>query len=80
MGSPVSTASVPRTRPSVELMAMQRTTLSPICCATSATISLGRRCSIVNGVEQVRQLAVREADVQHRADDLHDRADVFFGT
>ena len=28
--SPVSTASVPRTRPSVLLMAMQRATLSPV--------------------------------------------------
>jgi len=31
MGLPVSTASAPRTRPSVEDMAMQRTTESPIC-------------------------------------------------
>ena len=37
IGAPVSTACAPRVRPSVELMAMQRTTLSPISCATSAT-------------------------------------------
>ena len=37
MDSPVSTASVPRTRPSVLLMAMQRATLSPVSCATSTT-------------------------------------------
>ena len=37
IGAPVSTASAPLASPSVELMAMQRTTSSPICCATSAT-------------------------------------------
>ena len=33
----------------------------------------------LNGVEQVRQLAILELDVQHRADDLDHLADVFFG-
>ena len=36
IGPPVSTAFVPRTRPSVEFMAIHLTTSSPICCATSA--------------------------------------------
>ena len=29
-----------------------------------------------NGREQVGQLAIREADIQHRADDLHDGSDI----
>ena len=36
MGPPVSFTEAPRWRPSVELMAMQRTTSSPTCCKTSA--------------------------------------------
>lgn len=36
IGAPVSIAFVPRIRPSVELMATQRTTPSPKCCITSA--------------------------------------------
>ena len=35
IGAPVSSAVMPRTRPSVELIAMQRTTLSPRCSAAS---------------------------------------------
>jgi len=35
IGAPVSTASMPRTRPSVESIAMQRTMLSPTCSAAS---------------------------------------------
>ena len=31
-----------------------------------------------NGVEQIRQMPVLEADVQNRADDLHNMADIFF--
>ena len=37
MPSPVSRTSMPRTRPSVESMAMERTVFSPRCCATSRT-------------------------------------------
>ncbi len=37
MPSPVSRTSAPRTRPSVESMAMARTVFSPRCCATSRT-------------------------------------------
>src|SRR5579871_1431327 len=37
IGAPVSTASVPRTRPSVVSIATVRTALSPRCCATSST-------------------------------------------
>ena len=39
IGPPVSTAFAPRTRPSVLDMAMQRATLSPMCCATSSAVS-----------------------------------------
>jgi hypothetical protein len=35
IGAPVSVAGMPRTSPSVESMAMQRTTLSPTCSAAS---------------------------------------------
>ena len=37
IGAPVSTASWPRTRPSVESIAMVRQDCSPRCCATSRT-------------------------------------------
>ena len=37
MPSPVSRTSAPRTRPSVESMAIVRTVFSPRCCATSRT-------------------------------------------
>lgn len=77
MGEPVSTASMPRTMPSVELMAMQRTTSSPSCWATSQT-SLAAVALDLDGVEQVGQVTGREADVQHRADDLHDGTNVLF--
>ena len=33
----------------------------------------------LNGVEQLRQLAILELDVQHRANDLDHLADMFFG-
>src|SRR5262245_6449236 len=41
---PVSDTSWPRTRPSVESMAMVRTEFSPRCCATSSTRRLPRFC------------------------------------
>src|SRR5258708_1082455 len=37
MGAPVLAASIPRTRPSVESIAMHRTVFSPRCCCTSST-------------------------------------------
>jgi hypothetical protein len=37
IGPPVSTAAIPRTTPSVELIATARTWLRPMCCCTSAT-------------------------------------------
>ena len=40
IGAPVSSASMPRIRPSVELMAIQRVTLSPRCCMTSTVRSM----------------------------------------
>ena len=33
----------------------------------------------LDGVEQLRQLAILKLDVQHRADDLEHLADMFFG-
>src|SRR5215510_12396736 len=45
MPAPVSTASWPRTRPSVVSMAMVRTVFSPRCCATSSTRSLPWFCT-----------------------------------
>ncbi|MND05321.1 hypothetical protein D3C83_260350 [compost metagenome] len=41
IGLPVSSAFIPRTMPSVGSMATQRTRLSPRCCSTSATMSIG---------------------------------------
>ena len=41
MGPPVSSAGMPRTRPSVELIATARTWLRPMCCWTSATRRTG---------------------------------------
>ena len=40
IGAPVSSASMPRVKPSVELIAIQRVTLSPKCCITSTTKSI----------------------------------------
>jgi hypothetical protein len=40
MPAPVLRTAVPRTRPSVGFMAMARTRLSPICCATSAVTTM----------------------------------------
>ena len=37
IGAPVLSASIPRTSPSVESIAMQRTVFSPMCCCTSST-------------------------------------------
>ena len=76
IGSPVSTASVPRTRPSVAAMAMQRTTLSPMCWATS-TISF-LPLFPVQRVQKGGQFTVPESDVQYRSHDLYDLSDVFF--
>jgi len=46
IGAPVATASMPRTRPSVGPMAIQRTVSSPKCCATSTT-SLSPSCRLM---------------------------------
>ncbi len=40
IGSPVSSTGMPRVRPSVDDMATQRTTLSPMCMATSRVRSM----------------------------------------
>jgi len=41
IGPPVSTAFIPRAKPSVGCMATQRTVSSPMCCSTSTTMSTG---------------------------------------
>jgi hypothetical protein len=45
IGFPVSVAFMPRTSPSVESMAMQRTTLSPTCSAASTVSRMPRASS-----------------------------------
>ena len=78
IGLPVSVTSMPRTRPSVESIAMARTVDSPRCCATSSTrlfvSSRDARVGHVQRVEDLRQLARRELDVDDRTDDLGDLA------
>ena len=72
IGTPVSVTSWPRIRPSEMSMAMQRTELSPRCCATSST----SRVAVVLGlqrIENLRQMAV-ELHVDDGADHLGDAA------
>ena len=47
IADPVSIASMPRTTPSVELMATVRTWLRPMCCCTSTTTRIGAPASVV---------------------------------
>ena len=69
---------MPRTRPSVESIAMQRAVFSPRCCETSTTrlswrgVDAGVR-DRERGVD-VGQRAGRELDVDDGADDLGDPA------
>ena len=78
MGAPVFFTAMPRTRPSVVSMAMQRTVFSPRCCATSTTRLSGS--SLIDGVRDPQrgvdlgQLAGAELDVDDGADDLDDPA------
>ena len=79
MGAPVSVIVMPRTRPSVEDMAMARTTPSPRCCWTSSVSFSGLAGGgefdgerLVDGGHVLR----RELDVDDGADDLDDFADV----
>ena len=46
IGAPVSSASMPRIRPSVELMAMHRVMLSPRCCMTSTVRFTSRSAAL----------------------------------
>ncbi len=77
IGRPVSTAFMPRITPSVVLMATARTWFWPMCCCTSAT----RRTACAAGrvldqqrVVDLGQLTGLELHVEHRSDDLDDRA------
>jgi hypothetical protein len=72
IGAPVSTAFLPRTRPSVVSMAMVRTVFSPRCCATSSTS--GCPGFDVQRVQDRRQLAVERTSTTAPSD-LGDRAD-----
>ena len=78
-GPPVSTHSWPRTRPSVLPRATQRTRPPPRCCCTSPVrLILTPLCSDddLHGVVDRRQVLLGELDVERRADDLRDAADV----
>ena len=68
---PVALTVWPRVRPSVESMAIVRTTFSPRCCATSRTRRLPPIVGLERG-EDRRQLAL-ERDVDDGADDLATR-------
>ena len=63
MGPSVSTASIPRTSPSVELHLGDQ----------SAAINID-----LDGIEQCRQLALLEPDVKDRTGYLYYLADMFF--
>ena len=77
IGAPVFSTGMPRTRPSVVSIAMQRTFCSPRCCATSTTRLPG--LSLIDGFEMrsavlISGSAARELDVDDGADDLDDLA------
>ena len=79
-GAPVSRTSMPRSRPSVEPRATQRTRPPPRCCCTSPRgcrarlAGTVRRHLDVEGVVDRRQVLLRELGVERRADDLRDFA------
>ncbi len=80
IGAPVSFTGMPRTRPSVMSMAMQRTTLSPRCWATS-TMRLSSWSSMagfvmVRAFRMVGSLPFFELHVDNRPDDLYNRSDI----
>ena len=82
IGPPVSTAFMPRVTPSVVLMATARTWFRPMCCCTSAVSRTGTpplSSSTVERVVDLGQVLRLELDVEHRADDLDDAADVLRG-
>ena len=73
MGAPVSDRLWPRTRPSVDSMAMVRTVFSPRCWATSRTRRSAPSVLDLEGVENLGELLV-ELDVDDGADHLGDLA------
>ena len=77
IGSPVSTAWVPRTNPSVVSIAIVRTTVSPTCWATSRTSLPPGRSTCNAWYADRRQFAVK-MHVDDRADDPCDRTDAVF--
>ena len=73
---------MPRVTPSVLLMATARTWFWPMCCCTSAVRRTGTAPLGVledEGVVDLGQVLGLELDVEHRADDLDDAADVLLG-
>ena len=80
IGSPRSSAFMPRTSPSVGFIATQRTRPSPRCCSTSAMISSGSGMSNpslddAHRVVNQRQVALFKLHVHHRANDFCHVAD-----
>ena len=76
---------MPRTTPSVDDMATARTWLRPMCCCTSAVdadvhVPASVVASIVERVVELGQVLRLELDVEHRADDLDDLADVLLAS
>ena len=68
---------MPRTSPSVELIATQRTWLSPTCSADLGVTSMPLAGVLdADGVEQAGQLVGLEGHVYRRPDHLHDSSDV----
>ena len=70
IGPPVSRTAVPRARPSVVVIATERTQLLPRCCWTSQTSGVLALALDLDGVVDRRQLARRELDVDDRPGDL----------
>ena len=76
IGPPLSLTSKPRLSPSVPDIEMVRTQRSPRCCCTSSVSVTGWSWTVYSTVKAfvIGGQRVRERDVHHRTDDLHDRA------
>ena len=70
----MSRTETPRARPSVVVIATERTQLLPRCCWTSQTSGSVIATVDLDGVEDARQLAGREDDVDDGSGDLDDPA------
>ena len=72
IGAPVSRTSTPRARPSVVVIATDRTQLLPRCCCTSHTSESWPSRRISTALQDRRQLPGGELDVHDGAGDLDD--------